>query len=192
MSRTSLLFSLSLIFSVVAISLAATSTKQTIKLPKPHYHQEAADPAWLQSAVQFHGHLGPAIVFGVRTGSAGLDAVQAQGYFDIEVAAQGPFTGPPQSCILDGLQLSTGATLGKHNLKVVVSDDYVFTMKNKKTGKTAEIRPTPELLKLMWSRLEADDHDQGDAHDEMHRVETIARQIADMPQDEIMVIKMIP
>ena len=197
MSRTFLFLSLCLLFSIFAISVAATSVesqaKQTVNFPKPHYHQEADDPDWVQAAAQFHGHLGPAIVVGVRMGAAGLNAVKAQGYFDIEVTAQGPFTGPPQSCILDGLQLSTGATLGKHNLKVVVADDYVVTMKNKRTGTTAEIRPTPELLKLMWSRLEADDHHENeDAHAEMHRVEALARQIAALPQDELMTIKIIP
>lgn len=190
------LFSSLFLFSLIAVvAMASTSNKQAIHLPKPHYHQEENDPGWLQTAVQFHGHLGPAIVVGVRMGTVGLDAVQAQGYFDIEVTAEGPFARPPKSCIIDGLQLSTGATLGKRNLHVVESEDYVIKMKNKRTGKTVEIRPTPELLKLMWSRLAAHDHEAevpgGDAHAEMHRVEAIARQIIKMPQEKIMTVRMI-
>lgn len=188
MSKKSLLFSSCLLLSLAVIAIAATPTKPTLRLPKPHYHKEAADPEWLQMAVQFHGHLGPAIVVGVRMGHAGLEAVQAQGYFDVEVTAEGPFAAPPKSCILDGLQLSTGASLGKRNLHVVESDDYVIKVKNKRTGKAVEMRPTPELLELMWSRLEAHDHEKEDAHAEMHRVEAIARQIVDMPQEKIMII----
>lgn len=175
------------VLSVIAVA-ATPDVKRTLRLPKPHYHQENADPEWLRMAVQFHGHLGPAIVVGVRMGCAGLDAVQAQGYFDVEVTAEGPFAAPPKSCILDGLQLSTGASLGKRNLHVVESDDYVIKIKNKRTGKAVEIRPTPELLKLMWSRLEAHDHEKEDAHAEMHRVEAIARQIVGMPEEKIMII----
>ena len=77
-----------------------------------------------------------------------------------------------------------------------MEEEYVITVKNKRTGATVEIRPTPELLKLMWSRLEPDhddvdddDHEEGD---EMRRVEAIARQIADMPQEQIMTLKMNP
>jgi len=147
-------------------------------------------------ATQFHGHLGPAIIFGCRVGMTALDAVDAKGYFDVEVTAQGPFAGPPKSCVLDGLQLSTGATLGKRNLNVVISEEYVITVKNKRTDVSVEIRPTPELIKLMWSRLEPDHDDDDDHNDdanaEMRRVEAVARQIANMPQDKIMTIKKKP
>ena len=34
------------------------------KLPQPHYRPQKSDPGWLKNAVQFHGHLGPMMVFG--------------------------------------------------------------------------------------------------------------------------------
>ena len=86
------------------------------RLPKPRYEHRDSDPAWLESIVQFHGHLGPSIIAGARLGMAGLQAVDAKGYFDVEVTCEGPFVKPPQSCFLDGLQVSTGATMGKRNL----------------------------------------------------------------------------
>ena len=52
--------------------------------------------------VQLRGHLGPAVVAGARMGMAGLRAVEAEGYFDVELACEGPFAKPPQSCFLDG------------------------------------------------------------------------------------------
>ena len=192
MKKISTLFvSLGVLSLGVIAFTATTSDTPNIRLPRPHYHEEKTDPEWLRSAVQIHGHLGPAVVFGVRMGSAGLDAVKAQGYFDVEVTAEGPYAKPPQSCILDGLQLSTGATLGKRNVQVVETEEYLVKIKNKRTGLAVEIRPTPELLKLMWSRLEADDHDKEDAHAEMHRVEAVAREIAAMPQEKIMTLSLI-
>ena len=55
------------------------------------------------------GHLGPMLTFGARMGTAALRAVDAKGYFDVEVTCEGPFVKPPESCFLDGIQISTGA-----------------------------------------------------------------------------------
>jgi len=185
--------SLMILFSCVLLAIAVTlfaaqTTVVKLGFPKPHYHAEKGDPTWLVEATQFHGHLGPAIVFGCRAGMVALDTVGAQGYFDVEVTVKGPFDKPPQSCVLDGLQLSTGATMGKHNLNVVVADEYVITVKNKRTSAAVEIRPTPETLKLLPSERLA----SGDAHEDMHRAEAIARQIVNMPQDKMMTVKKKP
>jgi formylmethanofuran dehydrogenase subunit E len=193
MKRT-LLFLFLCVISAIAV---AQAVGVKLAFPQAHYTAEKDDPAWLALAVQLHGHLGPALVFGCRVGMAALDAVGAQGYFDVEVIAQGPFAKPPQSCILDGLQISTGATLGKRNINVVEAAEYVFTVKNKRTNTSVEIRPTPEFLKLMWSRLEADDHeddddDDHDASEEMRRVEALSRQIANMPLEKVLTIKKKP
>ena len=87
-------------------------------LPQPHYHQQETDPAWLKYAVQLHGHLGPMLTFGARMGMAALKAVNAKGYFDVEVTCEGPFVKPPESCFLDGIQISTGTNLGKTKFTV--------------------------------------------------------------------------
>lgn len=87
------------------------------QLPQPDYQRQPTDPAWLASVVQFHGHLGPAVVAGARMGMIGLRAVEAKGYFDVEVTCEGPLAKPPQACFLDGVQVATGATMGKRTLK---------------------------------------------------------------------------
>ena len=175
----------------------AQAVAGTLGFPKPNYNAEKDDPEWLTKATHFHGHLGPAIIFGCRVGMAALDALEAKGYFDIEVTAQGPFAEPPKSCVLDGLQLATGATLGKRNLDVIVDEEYIITVKNRRTGVSVEIRPTPELVTLMWSQLDPDHDDEDEEDDddhleEMRRVEAVARQIANMPLNEIMIIKRNP
>ncbi|MFO7956288.1 MAG: CooT family nickel-binding protein [Candidatus Brocadiia bacterium] len=68
-------------------------------------------------ATAFHGHLGPYLVFGVRMGLLARERLGFEGHFDLNVVA---FTGTetPVSCVIDGLQVSTGATLGKGNIAV--------------------------------------------------------------------------
>ncbi len=57
-----------------------TAAAETIdRLPQPDYRPQPSDPLWLASVVQFHGHLGPAVVAGARMGMIGLRAVEAKG-----------------------------------------------------------------------------------------------------------------
>jgi hypothetical protein len=66
------------------------NAQATDRLPQPHYHPQPSDPAWLATVVQFHGHLGPSVVAGARMGMIGLRAVEAKGYFNVEVTCEGP------------------------------------------------------------------------------------------------------
>jgi formylmethanofuran dehydrogenase subunit E len=128
------------------MAIAAESVDQ---LPQPDYQRQPSDPPWLANVVQFHGHLGPAVVAGARMGMIGLRAVEAKGYFDVEVTCEGPMAKPPQACFLDGVQVATGATMGKRTLAWVQADKILVRVKNTRTGKTAELRPTPTLMELL-------------------------------------------
>jgi hypothetical protein len=85
-----------------------------------HYHREAGDPEWLVRAGQFHGHLGPWLVLGVMVGQDALQQLETDGYWDIEIVVWLPpeRQQQPWSCILDGLQVTSGATLGKQNIRM--------------------------------------------------------------------------
>jgi len=69
----------------------------------------------LKEAVDFHGHLGPYLVLGVMAGELALKELECKKYFGLEVKVWGA-TERPKSCLIDGLQLSTGATFGKGNI----------------------------------------------------------------------------
>ncbi|MFQ5681244.1 MAG: formylmethanofuran dehydrogenase subunit E family protein [Candidatus Omnitrophota bacterium] len=71
----------------------------------------------LKAAAEFHGHLGPWLVLGLRLGEYGVKAIRAKRYFGVETEVFG-LCSRPRSCLIDGLQLSTGCTLGKGNIKV--------------------------------------------------------------------------
>lgn len=160
-------------------------------LPEPWYLPVPEDPAWLKTTVQFHGHLGPWVVIGARFGMGGLQAVDAKGYFDVEVTCAGPFDKPPRACFLDGLQIGAGTTLGKRTLSYTPAEQIVVRFKNTTTGKTAELRPTTKLLEMlgaMQTRLMTDA-----AKEENHShggrapvaVEKVARRAAHLPDADI-------
>ena len=70
----------------------------------------------LAEAIKFHGHLGPYLVLGVLAGEFAVKRLKAKKYFGLEVKVWGA-TRKPKSCLIDGLQLSTGATYGKGNIE---------------------------------------------------------------------------
>ncbi len=181
------------LLGVGCVAMAFVAGQPEPNLPKPQYRFEPTDPQWLRQAVQFHGHLGPWAAAGVRAGMAGLAAVEAKGYFDIEVQAFGPLAKPPRSCFLDGLQVGTGATWGKRNVSFAEAEALSVRITNTRTGKTAQLRPTAKLVDLLTSikpkSLSEETDDHSDDHDDP--LETMARKIAAMPQSELFVVEIV-
>lgn len=70
----------------------------------------------LKEAVDFHGHLGPYLVLGLLMGDYALKKLKARAHFGLEVKVWG-VNNKPKSCLVDGLQLSTGCTYGKGNIR---------------------------------------------------------------------------
>lgn len=69
----------------------------------------------LKEAIKFHGHLGPYLVLGILAGEVALKKLGCKKYFGLKIKAWGA-TKKPKSCLIDGLQLATGATYGKGNI----------------------------------------------------------------------------
>ncbi|MFH2111986.1 MAG: formylmethanofuran dehydrogenase subunit E family protein [Candidatus Bathyarchaeota archaeon] len=70
-----------------------------------------------EKAIEFHGHGGPFMIIGLRMGLAALDKLDSRGWFGIRCKAYLRWA-PPDSCVIDGVQSSTGCTMGKHNIEV--------------------------------------------------------------------------
>ncbi|MBN2473562.1 MAG: formylmethanofuran dehydrogenase subunit E family protein [Pirellulales bacterium] len=181
---------------LLSVASSCYSAEETMcSLPKPHYHRDASDPEWLAYAAQFHGHLGPWAAAGLRAGMAARCAVKADGYFDVDVTVEGPLVKPPHSCFLDGLQVSTGATLGKRNLNWLQAEKVVVRVRNTGSGQVVEVRPTDELIKLLASvktrpktATAASAHGRDEDHADLHFLEGIARWIATMPEKRILTV----
>ena len=70
----------------------------------------------LKQIEKFHGHVGPYVVIGYKMGEI-ANRILGKDSFSKKVTI---WTGinPPISCIIDGIQISSGCTLGKGNITV--------------------------------------------------------------------------
>ncbi|NLG80004.1 MAG: formylmethanofuran dehydrogenase [Firmicutes bacterium] len=100
---------------------------------------------------EFHGHLGPYVVIGYRMGLLALEQLRAKKYFGITVES---FAGdiPPVSCMNDGLQLSTGCTFGKGNIRNIASGDPCARITSGGRAVVVRLKPAvqrslPDVLK---------------------------------------------
>jgi formylmethanofuran dehydrogenase subunit E len=81
----------------------------------------------LEEIKKFHGHLGPFAALGYRMGQIANRKLGEDPHVKRARALTG--TTPPVSCLVDGVQLSSGCTLGKGNMEVedVGEPQVIFT-----------------------------------------------------------------
>jgi len=68
----------------------------------------------LAAAARFHGHLGPWLVLGLKVGAYARRKLAASP-FDLRARVFCP-QGTPYTCFVDGVQFSSGCTMGKGNI----------------------------------------------------------------------------
>ena len=68
----------------------------------------------LRQATRFHGHLGPWLVLGLKAGAYARKKLAASP-FDLKARVSCP-SGTPYTCFVDGVQFSSGCTMGKGNI----------------------------------------------------------------------------
>jgi pyrimidine-specific ribonucleoside hydrolase len=101
---------------------------------------------------EFHGHLG---VFSIVGAKMGIKAREIFGVGPDQLSVQS-FAGlrPPYSCLTDGIQVSTGATLGQGLIKVssdsITRPSAIFSYK----GRSVRITLKSEYLKMVDSDIE--------------------------------------
>ncbi len=84
--------------------------------------------------IRFHGHDGPFLALGYKLGSFLVGRHQPKGIMDFRITVK-TITKKPFTCLIDGLQCSTFATLGKLNIlvkKPSTPNITVFVEKGKK------------------------------------------------------------
>ena len=91
----------------------------------------------LKKIERFHGHIGPYVVIGYKMGEIANQLFGSDPFSKNAIVWTG--TKPPLSCIIDGVQMSSGCTLGKGNIMVNMEGipKAQFTDNN---GKQLEIR----------------------------------------------------
>ncbi len=106
------------------------------------------DAEALDAVTRTHGGAGPWVVAGYRMGVFALAKLGlSQGSRDLEVRHESPAE-VQFSCVADGAQAATGASLGKLNLThaVVPRADVKTVYRKKSTGETLVLRPSRSFV----------------------------------------------
>jgi len=79
----------------------------------------------IAETVKFHGHLGPFLILGLKAGLLanrvlGKDPIRTRAIVETDPK-------PPRSCVIDGIQVATGCTMGKRNIELKRSNRVSIT-----------------------------------------------------------------
>ena len=131
----------------------------------------------LKSAMSFHGHLGPFLVLGLRMGLFANRTLQPRGLHDMS-ATVWTKRSPPESCLLDGIQFSSGCTIGNGNLRV--KNAPRIRARFRKGNHSLLMKPTKEIAKMLCSLS---------GRTTEHKIEELALHLGSMPDSDLFVVK---
>jgi formylmethanofuran dehydrogenase subunit E len=114
-------------------------------------HEPEHDPRMLLKS--FHGHLGPYVVLGYRMGRLALEKAGSRGHFGISARVHSVLA-PPPSCLVDGIQLGSGCTLGKRNIEVFETEGPAYAVFRTTEGREVTIRLRDGVPDLVASLVE--------------------------------------
>lgn len=103
----------------------------------------------LEDAVKMHGHRGPWLVLGYRAGLRALEILKPEDEHDLTCKVRCPLK-KPYTCSIDGIQVSTGCTLGKMSIEVEEHIEIEFSFFSKKKNSHLRLR----LKKGAFERIE--------------------------------------
>jgi len=81
-------------------------------------------PDELAELQRFHGHLGVYVTLGLRMGAIGKKRF---GHYKGLTATVRAKPAPPMRCVLDGIQFSSGCTMGKGNIELESATEPAVT-----------------------------------------------------------------
>jgi formylmethanofuran dehydrogenase subunit E len=116
----------------------------------------------LEALRAFHGHLGPYALAGVRLGRYAVASLRAERHFGLEADVRCPDR-PPPSCFMDGVQWSTGCTIGKRNLRHETGEGVEVRFLNRRTGETLRLRLRTDAIERAVRVMQEHDDEAGAA-----------------------------
>ena len=134
----------------------------------------------IKKAADFHGHLGPFLVIGVRMGSLAKKILNlnAEESNKLRVTARLPLL-TPFSCILDGIQATTQCTVGNQKLRIENSQAKVIVyFEQQSLDKGLRFHVNPKIIKELKDR-----YSEGASNEEL------AREIAFIPESQLFTIE---
>jgi len=131
----------------------------------------------LNKAAEFHGHLGPFLTIGVRMGLLAKKTLKSNGFKDLSVTVN---TGnkTPLSCVVDGIQVATGCTLGKGNITVTNLSELSAAFHAKR--QTIRVKMNTEVFQSLKAEL---------LHGDPKKMEETARKISSIPDAKLFSIE---
>lgn len=137
----------------------------------------------IKKAEDFHGHLGPFLVIGVRMSLAGireLDLKKSENGLQVTAMLRNH---TPFSCVLDGIQVVTKCTMGNKRLRLENDSSQVaarFELQNR--GKEVNILVNPATFEELKTQLLAEEASP-------EEVRKLARVVASMPEEKLFIIQ---
>ena len=134
----------------------------------------------LKRAVEFHGHLGPFLVLGLRMGLAGLRELNAKrGEKKLRVTAKLKYS-IPFSCAVDGLQIATKCTMGNKKLRIR-NYSGIATKFEIEGGNQVTVTVNSTLFEMLKRELPSESVPS-------EEVRELARIVASTPEEELFTI----
>ncbi len=130
----------------------------------------------LQKIKEFHGHLGPYAVIGYRMGLAANQELGDNAFKIIARVFSGSIT--PMSCMIDGVQLSSGCTMGKGNIIVEEKGEPRAIFSDKEGTKSIEICLNDEVYHMIKEKMTS-----------WESGEELAELVYSMPDEELLLIR---
>ncbi len=129
-----------------------------------------ADEESLLRISEFHGHLGPYVVVGFRMGLVANRLLGDDPFAKSAIVLTGGKT--PQSCVVDGVQLSSGCTLGKGNIAVIDHGKVAAIFTSKENGEIVKVTLREEISNRITSSAP-------------ERLEVLAEELYSVPDEQM-------
>ena len=136
----------------------------------------------LKTAEDFHGHLGPFLVVGVRMGQVGLNELNMDKKENSLHIFLKVLPNVPYSCIIDGLQVITKCTVGNQKLQVEQANDIEAKFKDLGNGRSVTVAPKPRLLTMLREQMVGKGLSEKD-------VCKLAWDVASIPEKDLFIVK---
>ncbi|RMD87410.1 MAG: tRNA CCA-pyrophosphorylase [Calditrichaeota bacterium] len=102
---------------------------------------------WLEFGQKFHGHKCPAMPMGLRVGAAAMNALGVERAKDGQLLAILDLGEDHcATCFADGVQVITGCTFGKGNIKKTHKGKWTLILVDKKNQKAVRVNPKAEIM----------------------------------------------
>ena len=137
----------------------------------------------LEKAVEFHGHLCPPIVFGMRASQLGLERLRVERPENEEIVA----VIENNSCMVDAIQSASGCTLGKGNLILKNYEKMAVVFINRANGEAIRLivkkKVMEDLMNSDFGRARREGHLP---HEEMMKMaKEVSQQMMELSDEEL-------